>query len=828
MTHQLEELRTDITFALRQLKGARGFTFLAVIALALGIGANAAIFSVLKSVLLDSLPYTDADRLVRVYERQLDGSREQGTLSAGSIRDIRQREASFSHLAAFLGVAGAASDAVLADDTRTRVAKVAWVEVGFFEVLGVEAERGRTFRPGDAISGMALLSGGMAAPDTPSAVIVTSESWQQQFGSDPAAIGRSIRINGVPRTIVGVLPPGFVGPMGKADFYLAFDLDSVLANPISSRGAHWLGLVARLDDGRTHDFARRELTAIGADLAREYPHDNGSIGLTAIPLRDSLVGDVRRPLLLVMASAALVLFIACANLASALLSRTLTRRKEFAIRAALGAQRNRVVRQLLTEATILALMGGTAGLLLASLMLRLFRALPLEVVPAYADVVLDGEAIIFTTIVALCTGLAFGLAPALSVGRLDQRASLRDDARGLSESRRSRNLRGALVAVQMGLCVSLLVGSGLLVKSLWAMTTAPIGVDPDEVLTGAISITVRDYPTAEARTQLYQRLVDLLGDLPGVTAAAVSSAIPMAVSQHFGLGIEGAPVPDGGQPVVLAATVSDEYFQTLRIPLRAGRLFDARDRTGASPVVVVSESMARRYWPRGNALGARIRLGANPNSALIEVVGVVGNVRNDRARPDAEPMVYQSTRQTALPPNIHFVLRTTNDPLALATTVEKELARFDAGLPVQRVTSLPTFLDNGLAGRRLPVMLVGAFGGLALLLASIGVYAMFASMTAAREREFGVRMALGSPPQAIGRLVLRQGAVWIVAGLAGGAAGVPVVTRLVRDLLYGVSPFDPATLAVSISILVASATVALLIPVRRAIRIDPTIALQAQ
>jgi ABC-type antimicrobial peptide transport system permease subunit len=213
---------------------------------------------------------------------------------------------------------------------------------------------------------------------------------------------------------------------------------------------------------------------------------------------------------------------------------------------------------------------------------------------------------------------------------------------------------------------------------------------------------------------------------------------------------------------------------------------------------------------------------------LIEVVGVVGNVRNDRARPDAEPMVYQSTRQTALPPNIHFVLRTTNDPLALATTVEKELARFDAGLPVQRVTSLPTFLDNGLAGRRLPVMLVGAFGGLALLLASIGVYAMFASMTAAREREFGVRMALGSPPQAIGRLVLRQGAVWIVAGLAGGAAGVPVVTRLVRDLLYGVSPFDPATLAVSISILVASATVALLIPVRRAIRIDPTIALQAQ
>ena len=828
LTPWLSDLWSDIAFALRQLNGARGFAFLAIVALALGIGANAAIFSVVKSVLLDALPYANADRLVRVHERRLDGSDERGPLSAANIRDIRHRESSFSRLAAFWGVAGILDDAVIADGKGTRIGKIGWVEVGFFEVLGVAADHGRTFRPGDAISGMALLSGGMAAPDTPSAVMLTSECWQQQFASDPAAIGRSIRINGVPRTIVGVLPPGFVGPAGKAEFYLAFDLDPVLANPVASRGAHWLGLVARLEDGRTIDFARRELAAIGADLAREYPRDNGSIGLTAIPLRDSLVGDIRTPLLLVMASAALVLFIACANLAAALLSRTLTRRKEFAIRVALGAARSRVVRQLLTETIVLALVGGGAGLLLASLVLRLFRALPLDVMPAYADVALDGDAILFTTVVAVSTGIAFGLAPAVSAGRADQQTALREDTRGVSESRRSRNLRGALVALQMGFCVSLLVGSGLLVKSLWAMTTAPIGVDPHGVLTGTISVSVRDYPTPEARTQLYQRLAERLGSLPGVTMASVASAIPMAVRQRLGLRIEGAPALDGGQPLVLSATVSNDYFQTLRIPLKAGRFFDARDRAGAPPAVIISEGMARRYWPRGDALGARIRLGASPNSPLIEIVGIVGNVRNERAQPDAEPMVYQSTGQNSLPPSIYFLLRSTNDPLALSTTVEKELATFDAGLPVQRVTSLSKFLDDGLAGRRLPVVLVSAFGGLALLLASIGVYAMFSSMTASREREFAVRMALGSAPEAIGTLVLRQGAVWIAAGLAAGAAGIPIVIRFVRELLYGVSPFDPATLVVSISILIAAAIIALLIPVRRAIRVDPTIALQAQ
>lgn len=828
VTHWLGELRSDITFALRQLNGTRGFAFLAIVALALGIGANAAIFSVVKSVLLDALPYADADRLVRVHERRLDGSDERGPLSAANIRDVRERESSFSHLAAFVGVTGVVDDAVIADGNGSRIGKVGWVEVGFFEALGVGAAHGRTFRRGDAVSGMMLLSGGLAAPDTPSAVMLTTESWQQQFDDDPAAIGQSIRVNGIPRTIVGVLPPGFVGPMGKAEFYLAFDLDPVLANPISSRGAHWLGLVARLEDGRTHDFAHRELAAIGADLSREYPRDNGSIGLSAMPLRDSLVGDVRTPLLLVMASAALVLLIACANLAAALLSRTLTRRKEFAIRVALGAERSRVVRQLLTEATMLALTGGAAGLLLASIVLRLFRALPAVVVPAYANVALDGGAIIFTTVVAVCTGLAFGLAPAVAAGRTDQQTALRDDTRGVSESRRSRNLRGALVAVQMGICVSLLVGSGLLVKSLWAMTTAPTGVEPNGVLTGTISVSVRDYPTPEARTQLFQRLTERLSGLPGVTAAAVASAIPMAVTQHFGLRIEGAAPPDDGQPLVLAATVSNDYFRTLRIPLEAGRFFDARDRMGSSPAVIISESMARRYWPQGNALGARIRLGANPNSPLIEVIGIVGDVRNERAHPDAEPMVYRSTGQTALPPSVHILLRTTNNPLALATTVEKELATLDAGFPVQRLTSLSRLLDDGLAARRLPVVLVSAFGGLALLLASMGVYAMFASMTAAREREFGVRMALGSTPEAIGTLVLRQGVVWIAAGLAAGAAGIPVVTRFVRGLLYGVSPFDPATLTISISILIVAATVALLIPVRRAIRVDPTIVLQAQ
>ena len=802
----------DIRYCLRLFRRAPGFTAVAVVTLALGIGANAAIFGVVKSVLLDALPYADADRLMRVYPYFLDGTPGGPLLFARMVHTIAARQQSFESLAAF----DSARDAVLGGEDSPRIVTIAWVEPGLFQTLGVPAALGRTFHDDDRATGHVPVSGGERGPDTARAVVLAHEAWQGLFAGDAGIVGRDVRINGIPRTVIGVLPRGFVGLRGQADFYFAFDLGPALPS-----GAGWLGLVGRLKPGTTHEAARREMAAIWA--AREYPKEFDSLGMTATPLRDAMVGSTRTPLLVLLASAALVLLIACANLAGALLSRGLSRRKEFAVRMALGAGRRRLVRQLLTESTVLALAGGAAALLLAQWMLSLMRGLARPVLPAYAELSLDPGAVLVTAVVAVCAGLAFGVVPALSVARSDAQGALRDEARGASEGLRPRRLRGVLVAGQMALCASLLAGAGLLARSLWEMAAAPLGFDPAGVLTARVRLPTRDYPTLDVRTRFHERLAERLRLVPGVDAVAIANKAPTVEDpRRDGFSIEGAP-PTDAHPYVVYASVSDDYFRTLRIPLRQGRTFDASDHAGAPATVVISENLARRHWPAGEALGARIRLGG----ALVTVVGVVGDVRNDLARPDAEPMTYRSHRQESTQ-RLCVLLRTHGDPLALVRTLPREVAALDPSLPVQQAMTLDAAVGEGLASRRIPVMLMTAFGALALLLASVGVYAMFAGMATAREREFGVRMALGSRPRAIAGLMLRQGAGWMAAGLSGGALGVVLVVRLLRGWLYGVPPFDPIALGGAVAILVGCATAALLIPVRRATRVDPMVALRAE
>jgi predicted permease len=527
-----------------------------------------------------------------------------------------------------------------------------------------------------------------------------------------------------------------------------------------------------------------------------------------------------------MASAGLVLFITCANLAGALLSRALSRRKEFAIRAALGAGRGRLVRQLLTESIVLAVTGGVAGVVIAFVTLDRLGQFAARALPGYVTLSLDWGAVLVTGAIAITTGLLVGTAPAMSIERSQGQSAVSDDSRGASESRRSLRLRGVLVAGQMALCLSLLVGAGLLARSLWMMTGQSLGFEPEGVLTAALQLPVRDYATPESRAQFRTRLEEELRGLPGVTAVATATSIPTAVRQRSGVTLEGAPSGDGPTFVITAA-VSDDYFRTLQIPLRRGRTFGAQDLPNTPRTLVISESMARRFWPDGNAIGQRVRLGPNPQAPLNEIVGIVGDVRNDQARRDAEPMAYMSTRQNGAP-ILTILVRAQGDPLALARPTEGAVASLDPGLALQRVMTMPVVLGEGIAGRRLPVLLMTGFGVLALLLASVGVYAMFASLAAAREREFGIRLALGSRPAAIAALVLRQGAGWMAAGLGVGAFGIVVVVRLVGNLLYGVEPFDPPTLAASAAILIACATIALLIPLRRATRVDAAVALRAQ
>jgi putative ABC transport system permease protein len=819
------DLRQDLKYGARSLRHAPLFTLLAIVTLALGIGANAAVFGVLKSVLLDALPYADADNLVRVYARWLDGSMERGPMSAGTVADLASRQRSFVRLAAFVDNV---SDAIYGDESGSRITRLAWVEPTFFDTIGVTAARGRLLTQEDATSGLAPLSAATVVPDTARAVLVTNGAWQRLFGGDLGVPGRTIRLNGVTRTIVGVLPRDFVGPLGDIDFYAAFDLAPVVARPTMARSAYWLGAIGRLKPGIAHETAQHELASIGTVLAREYARDNSSFAIASMPLRDAMVGDTRTPLLVLMTSAALVLLIACANLTGALLARTLARRKELAVRIALGAGRGRLIRQLLTESLLLALTGGVAGVLLAWLVLSTLQGVGRTALPDYADLTLDFGVVLVTAILSVCAGLAFGLAPALSVDRSDPQGALRAGIRGASESRRSHRLRGLLVAGQIALCVSLLAGAGLLARSLWAMTTAPLGFDPDHVLTATVQMPPRDYPTPAARIRFLEQFADRLRTLPDVQAVADVTMIPTAGVSRTSFVIDGAPPrPNEAQPGALRAMVSDDYFRTLRIPVRQGRTFDTRDRLGAPPTVVISESMARRYWPEGNALGARIRLSADARAPVMEVVGIVGDVRNDRARPDAEPMLYRSSRQSPWPFSA-FVLRTGGDPLALLKPMERELAAVDRGLALQRAMSLRTVVGEGLAGRQLPVLLMTSFGALALVLASVGVYAMFASIAAARAWEFGLRMVLGSRPRAIAGLVVREGAGWMAIGLAGGAVGVVLVVRLLRGLLYEVPPFDPIALGAAVAILVCCATIALLIPLRRATHVDPATALRTQ
>jgi predicted permease len=809
----LDALFQDIGYALRLFRRTPGFTAVAVVTLALGIGVNAAIFGVLKSVLLDALPYADADHLVHMY----------GPLSAGTIDEIRQRQRSFESLAAFTPFV---NDAVYGSEEGPRSVRIAWVEAGVFHTLGVSPALGRTFKDDEAASGLVPLSGGQLGPDTARAVLVTHAAWERLFADSPGVLGRDVRIDGMPRTVIGVLPPHFVGPMGTADFYLAFDLNPVVANPVAVRRSQWLAGVGRLKARVTDEAAQREVASIWADLVRKYPQDNGSLEVAITPLRDAMAGNTRTPLLLLMVSAALVLLIACANLASALLSRSISRRRELAVRVALGAGRRRLVRQLLTESTMLGLAGGTAGVLLAASMLSLVREIAPSALPAYAAVSLDPGTMLITMLVALCTGVGFGVTPAFAIERFDVQGILRDETRGASEGRRSRRLRGVLVTGQMALCVSLLAGAGLLMRSLWNMTTAPFGFEPASVLTAAVRLPPYDYPTREARIQFLDQFADRLRLLPGVDAAALATSIPTAVRSRVGFAIDGAP-PKAVQPFVLSAAVSDDYFRALRIPLRQGRTFGAQDRFDAPPTVVISQSMAQRYWPTGRAVGARIRMGPNQTSPLVTVVGIVGDVRNDPARRDAEPMAYRSTRQVAAS-FARVLLRTHGSPLALVKPVERELVALNPGVPLEQPTTLDAEIGRGFAARRLPVTLMAAFAGLALLLASVGIYAMFTSMGVAREQEFGIRMALGSRPSAIAALMLRQGAGWMAGGLAGGALGIVLVVRLLRGLLYDVPSFDPIALGSSVAILVGCAAIALLIPVRHATRVDPMVTLRAE
>lgn len=800
-----DDLRQDYRFAIRSFAGAPLFTVLAIATLALGIGANAAVFGVVKSVLLNSLPYDDADRLVRIYTPIRSLGDRTGAISAGTISDVRERQRSFSALGAWLPTRESIHDT----GDNPQVVKVRWVEPALFTTLGVRFVRGTNFREEDGMR------------DTAFVTVIPWKTWQSVFGGADDVIGKTVRLNNITRTVVGVLPRDFVMPEGDEDYYYPVSIAPFMRDPIAVRGSHNFDMVGRLKPGVSLDAADRELRGIGDELERLYAKDNLGIGMIGVPLRDSIVGDTKKPLTILLVSAAFVLAITCANLAGALLSRTISRRKEFAVRVALGAGRGRLARQLLTESVLLGIAGGIAGVALASALLGALRGVPLDVIPRYADLSLDGGALVVTFVVALLTGFAFGLGPAMSVGTADPQGTLRDESRGSTETSRTHQLRGVLVAGQIALCLSLLAAAGLLGRSLWAMTHEPLGFDAERMLTFTVQLPAGRYPTANARLNFNAAFTERLSQIPGVQGVAITSALPTTIQNRNGLFVEHRPwAPDQPVPFMVTSRVSDDYFRVFGIPVREGRTFNTSDAAEAPPVAVISEEMANRYWPNGRAVGSRFRWGPpNPDQPWVTVIGVVGNVRNSPTALRQEPMMFFPLRQQAF--GSTFAVKASGNPSAMTSAVRSVLRDIDPGLPMHQVAMMQHIIDQGFAARRLPVLLMMGFGVLALLVASVGIYAMFATMATAREREFGVRMALGSSRGAVAKLVIWQGGIWMGVGLALGTVGVLAVTRVLRSQLYGVPQLDPVALGAAVAVLVACASLALLVPVRRATRVDP-------
>ena len=808
-TDFLSELRQDIAHSWRTLRRAPGFTAVAMITLALGIGANTAIFSVVNALLLRDLPYRNADEVVRLWGSYENTARDRSQMSPADFLDLRARQRSFASLGAF----GFGGGTYVGTGDAVRLAGLR-VDANVFNVLGVPAAIGRTFVVGEDSAG---------APPT---VVLSHAVWRRVFGSDSSIVGKTINLSGRVRTVIGVLPPSFFFPtVAEAEIYTPLDLTPILRDVNRARKFHFLGAVGRLRPGVTVPQGSAELVAIARQLQREYPASNEGISVYVLGLRDAVVGDARPVLMVLLGASLVVLLIACANVAGMLLSRGVSRRQELAIRAALGAGRARLMRQMLTESVVLAGVGGLVGLGLAVLGTRALVASAGDMLPAASQIGVDGMVLVTALLITVLCGMVFGLVPALVSSR-DMHTALKDASRGSSGGVARYRLRAVLVTGQLALAVVLLVGAGLLVRSLTRLQQNDLGYTLDSVLTFDLNLAGDRYSTAAGQDRFFDELFTRIGALPGVVAVGGSGNIPLRGGASASFAIDGRPHTGDKLPEVGYQPVSDDWFRAMSIPLQRGRRFSPADHNDAPGVVILNESARRQFWPTGDPIGARIRLGPDPSTPWATVVGVVGDVRTG-VTDDPRPTAYVSARQDHWG-GLAIVVRTAGDPMTLLPAVRREVRAIDASVPVSDARTMRDVQAMQLTDRRLPMQLMAAFALLALALAAVGVYGVMAYSVAARTREIGVRVALGARPGNVFGMVLRQGLGAAAAGLTLGFIGAAALGRLLTALLYGISPTDTATFAGVAAVLVAVVLAACLIPARRAIRIDPLEALRSE
>ena len=805
----LEELRQDSRYALRVLGRGRGFVAVSVLTLALGVGANTAIFSVVRGVLLRGLPYADPGRLVAI------ASVINGASSAASPPDFfdwRSEAQSFSGLAAdFLSTTALTGSGEAERLTQARVTS------NFFDVVGLQPSRGRGFRAGeDALS-------------APRVVVLSDGLWRRRFGADPSIIGRTILLDDFPTTVIGIAPPQLRLP-AAVDVWMTTRFDTRDVAP-AARGARWVQVIGRLGPGRTRAGALSEMNTIAARLALADPRHNVGVTTQVTPLQEDLVGAVRTPLLILLGAVGLVMLIACVNVASLSLSRTAARDTELAVRTALGAGRARIARQILTESLTLSLGGGVAGVALAALATRALVALAPGDLPLVDSVHLDGIVFVFALGITVLSGLLFGAMPAIEGARRGAHDRLRAGQRGATVGPRSGRLRHALVVAEVALAITLLAGAGLLMRSFARLTTVDPGFRPGNVATLSFALSPVRYPDAARQEQFASTLLARLEETPGITSAGMSFSLPLSGS-GFGLtfAIGGRPEVNGpDEPRAQVRVATPDYFRTMGIPLLRGRSFTAQDRAGSTPVVVISQEAARRYWPNEDPIGQTLVTGWHHGGQAFggTVVGVVGDVRQFSLASKPSAHIYGLLAQWPLD-ELSIVLYSTAAPAATLASARDVVRSLDPQLPVFDARPLDSFVRESIAERRFYALLLTTFAALALLLAAVGIYGVIAYSVQQRRRELGIRIALGASRERVVAMVVRQGMALAILGAAVGLAGAGMLTRVLKGQLFGVSTTDPLTFVAVPAILVLVALVACVIPARRALATDPASAIRAE